>query len=41
VFYRPFQINPKFFKIQPNPAKPEQSQSKEKALDLLGFPWRI
>jgi hypothetical protein len=33
------QINPKFFKIQQSPAKPEQSQSKKKAwisLDSLG-----
>jgi hypothetical protein len=27
----PFQAKPKFFKIEPSPAKPEQSQSKKKA----------
>jgi hypothetical protein len=40
AFCRHIQINPKFFKIRPSPAKPEQSPSKKKGLDFLGFSWR-
>jgi hypothetical protein len=39
MYFGVIQINPKFFKIRPSPAKSGPRKSKEKGLDFLGFSW--